>query len=97
MTAGEKASVGLNATLLALLLIGGWLASNWRQETQDALRQIADAQERSAPVKSGVLEWTVKQPNREPVRLSLDIFVGETDSEWNVRVDDALRRAEVIR
>lgn len=96
MTKGEKASIALLAILLALLLVGGWLASIWRRETQEALRQIAEAQE-SGPVKSGEMEWTVTLPGREPVKITLDLYVGETEAAWTVRLEDALRRAEVIR
>lgn len=51
-----------------------------------------------APVPSGVvLEWNVNRPNLEPVRITLDLHVGESREKWQLRLREAFERLEDIR
>ncbi len=72
--------------LAQVLILGALLFVGWQ------VRGMRGAK----PVKSGGMEWTVNLPGRAPVKVTLDLYVGETEGEWRVRLDQALRRAEVI-
>lgn len=76
------------ATLGAVLLL---LAVTWPINRAILHRNIG-----SEP--SGVvLEWTVRKPDREPVHVTLELMVGETDEQWQARLKEALQRVEAIR
>lgn len=49
----------------------------------------------ASPVPSGVrLESTVRYEGREPVKITLDLHVGETAEQWEQRLHEALERAK---
>lgn len=81
----ERVAVVAQAVVLAGLFWIGWQVRAMRAESHGELR------------RSGVLEWTVKKPEREAVKVTLDLFVGEDDAGWQRRLDEALRRAEKVR
>lgn len=82
---GQRFIAAAQVLILAALIFVVWQVR--------AMRATAAA----VPVKSGELEWTVKMPGREPVKLTLDLYVDETEAEWEFRQEQALRRAEVVR
>lgn len=79
---GQRFIAFAQVLILAALLFVVWQVRGMRRATQPT---------------SGSLEWTVNQPGRAPVKITLDLYVDETEAEWRVRQEEALRRAEVIR
>ena len=88
MTSGERASVAGSLAVLALLLVGGWLASGWREETRDALRSLAASYVR--PTQTLTAEWPSGDTTQ---KLTTHRDAGEPFDQFLQRHRDCVRAA----
>lgn len=77
-------------SLLSVVLIG-MLWIGWQ------VRAMRNGQP-IAPAFSGVtLEWTVKRPNHEPVKITQQLEVGETEAEWQAELRTLIQGIETFK
>lgn len=76
-------TLGAQAVVLAALLWVGWQIRAMRADGE---------------IPTGAeLEWTIRRPDREPVKITLALRDGETAEQWRARLQEAITKAEEVR